>query len=90
MVDRSLIAEDWRRRGYSCGEFVDPPGRCWEDFQHDTDELFLVMEGRMELEIEGRVLHPRVGEEVFIPAHALHSVRNMGNTTARWLYGYKL
>jgi quercetin dioxygenase-like cupin family protein len=90
MVDRSHIAEDWSRRGYSCGEFIDPPGQRWEDFTHDVDELLMVMGGRMELEIEGKVIHPQIGEEVFIPARALHSVRNIGDTTARWLYGYKL
>jgi hypothetical protein len=26
---------------------------------------------------------------VFIPARALHTVRNIGGTTARWLYGYR-
>jgi len=89
MVDRSHIAEDWSRRGYSCGEFVDPPGRCWEDFTHEVDELLVPLEGRLELEIEGAVTHPAVGEEVFIPARAVHSVRNIGGTPARWLYGYK-
>jgi len=29
------------------------------------------------------------GDEVFIPAPALHTVRNVGGTTARWLYGYR-
>jgi len=26
---------------------------------------------------------------VTIPARAIHSVRNVGGTTTRWLYGYK-
>ena len=29
------------------------------------------------------------GEELLIPARALHSARNVGSTTARWLYGYR-
>jgi len=48
----------------------------------------MLVEGEIEMEIDGRVLVPAVGEEVFIPARARHSVRNTGRTTARWLYGY--
>ena len=32
---------------------------------------------------------PAIGEEILIPARTSHTVRNTGNTTARWLYGYK-
>jgi len=38
----------------------------------------------------GQACHPVIGEELLIPAGAIHSVRNIGATTARWLYGYKL
>ncbi|MCF8721712.1 cupin domain-containing protein [Nitrospina gracilis] len=89
MVNTDRIANDWKRRGYSFGEFRDPPGQRWEDFVHEVDELFMVAEGRMEIEIEGAVSHPDPGEEVFIPARAVHSVRNIGGTSACWLYGYK-
>ncbi|MCA9045562.1 MAG: cupin domain-containing protein, partial [Planctomycetaceae bacterium] len=44
--------------------------------------------GEMEFEIEGVVHHPVPGEELFIPARAVHSARNIGNETARWLFGY--
>ena len=50
----------------------------------------MVLEGNVEFEINGKVLRPAAGEEVFIPAGVLHSVRNTGKTTSRWLYGYKM
>ena len=43
----------------------------------------------MEFEVAGQVSHPAIGEELLIPAAAIHSARNIGATTARWLYGYK-
>jgi quercetin dioxygenase-like cupin family protein len=88
-VDREGIAARWRARGFGCDLWEDPPGRRWEGFVHGTDELVLVLEGRMEFEVEGRKLQPRVGEELLIPAGAAHSARNLGDTTARWLYGYR-
>ena len=88
-IDRQKVADDWAARGFSCGMWVDRPGQRWEDFVHATDEIVVVVEGEMEFEIEGEISHPAIGEEVFIPAGAVHSVRNTGATTARWLYGYR-
>jgi quercetin dioxygenase-like cupin family protein len=88
MTDRQQIAADWAARGFSCGLWTDPPGQRWEDFTHATDEVVIVLEGQMEFEVEGKVRHPQPGEELFIPAGAVHSARNIGSTTARWLYGY--
>jgi quercetin dioxygenase-like cupin family protein len=88
-TDRARVQRDWNARGFSCGLWTDPPGRTWEDYVHEMDELLLVLEGELELQIQGRTFRARPGEEVFIPAHARHSVRNVGGTTARWLYGYR-
>jgi quercetin dioxygenase-like cupin family protein len=88
-IDRKQIAEDWKQRGFSCELWTDPPGQRWEDFQHATDELVTVLEGDVEFEIEGTIHHPQAGDELLIPAGALHSARNVGSTTTRWLYGYR-
>jgi mannose-6-phosphate isomerase-like protein (cupin superfamily) len=88
-LDRARIAKDWQARGFSCGLWVDPPGQVWEDYVHSTDELLMTLEGALELEMQGKTFRPAIGEEVLIPACTNHSVRNIGGTTARWLYGYK-
>ncbi len=88
-LDRQKIATDWADRGFGCDLWTDPPGQRWEGFTHAADELVVVLEGEMEFEVEGRVCHPAVGEELLIPAGAVHSARNVGKTTARWLYGYR-
>jgi mannose-6-phosphate isomerase-like protein (cupin superfamily) len=88
-VDQKRIEMSWRQRGFSCGLWVDPPGRRWEDFVHNTDEVVMVIDGSVEFEIDEQIHHPKPGEELLIPAGALHSVRNIGQTTAHWLYGYR-
>lgn len=89
MTDREQISADWAGRGFSCDLWTDPPGQRWEDFTHATDEVVTVLEGDMEFEVGGEVHHPQQGEELFIPAGVVHSARNVGATTARWLYGYR-
>ena len=66
-----------------------PPGQRWEGFRHATDELVTVLEGRVEFEVAGQIHRPQVGEELLIPAGAVHSARNVGMAAARWPYGYR-
>jgi mannose-6-phosphate isomerase-like protein (cupin superfamily) len=87
-LDKAVVAADWRARGYSCGTFVDPPGRCWEDFVHDCNELVTVVEGRLEMALAGATVTVAPGDEVFIPRGARHSVRNVDPGTTVWLFGY--
>lgn len=82
------VERDWGERGFSCGLWTDAPGQEWRDFVHATDELVMLVEGEIELEFSGRTVRPAPGEEILIPAHTSHTVRNVGNVTARWLYGY--
>jgi uncharacterized cupin superfamily protein len=69
--------------------WIDPPGQVWRDFVHAEDELLMLVEGKLELVVDGRTMTPAVGEEIEIPAGAMHTVRNSGGTTSRWLYAYR-
>jgi quercetin dioxygenase-like cupin family protein len=89
MADIDSVRPNWRLRGFTCDIWTDPPGQTWEDYRHAVDEVVMVIEGQVEFEIDGQVLRPLVGEELLIPAGIIHSVRNKGKTTSRWLYGYK-
>ncbi|MCP9473033.1 MAG: cupin domain-containing protein [Nitrospira sp.] len=89
MVDVDVIRQNWQARGFSCDLWTDPPGQVWENYVHEVDELVMVLNGDVEFEVAGEVHRPAIGEEIFIPAKARHSVRNRGATTSRWLYGYK-
>ena len=88
-MNPNQLQQDWDSRGYSFGIFKDPPGQVWADFVHKTDELVVLAEGEIEIEIERKVHQPRIGEEVFIPANASHTVRNIGSKENVWYYGYK-
>ena len=89
-MNLNQIKENWNYRGYSFGVFKDPPGQVWAYFVHKTDELVVLAEGEIEIEIEGKSLQPQIGDEVFIPAQAVHTVSNVGNSNNVWFYGYKI
>ena len=86
--DERSVAADWRARGFTCAIFVDPPGRRWENFVHDCNEVVTVVDGRLEMEIAGATMLVDPGDEVFVPRGARHSVRNVHDGTSVWLYGY--
>ena len=89
MVDINSVSANWRSRGFSCDVWTDSPGQTWENYRHDVNEVVMILEGDVEFEIDGQVHRPSVGQEVVIPAGVIHSVRNIGQITSRWLYGYK-
>ena len=89
ILNHKQIKTDWESRGYSFGILKDPPGQVWADFVHRTDELVVLAKGEIDIEIEGKSQQPPIGEEVFIPANAMHTVRNVGKTNNVWYYGYK-
>ena len=49
----------------------------------------MLIEGEIELQFQGKTIHPLLGEEILIPAHQPHTVINTGRTINRWYYGYK-
>lgn len=87
-MNNSEIQKDWESRGYSFGIWDDPPGQRWENYTHPVDELFMLAYGNVKIEIEGKKHYPKIGEEIFIPAKAVHSVRNIGEDDSQWFYGY--
>ena len=89
IIDHSAVRKDWYGRGFSCDIWIDPPGKIWADFVHSTDELLMLIDGEIELEMGGNILHPKIEDEILIPAGMNHTVRNIGSITNHWFYGYK-
>ena len=89
MSKYEIIKQNWNSRGYTFSIFKDLPRQVWADFVHKTDELVVLAEGEIEIEIEGKSRRLQIGEEVFIPANATHTVRNVGSVGNVWYYGYR-
>ncbi len=88
-MDTQQIKQNWQNRGFSFGIWQDPPGQVWEDYVHDTDELFMLVEGEVTLTIDGKKIEAAIGEEIFIPAHSLHTVSTSHKAGSQWYYGYR-
>lgn len=88
-LDRAAVQRRWAADGYSCEVWIDAPNQVWHDFQHDVDEVVLLLEGESTIEMLGRTIQLVAGDQLQIPAGTRHTVRNTGNGPARWLHGYR-
>ena len=88
--DKGHVENDWRARGFSCDLWIDPPDQVRRDFEHDVDELVLLVAGTAQIEIAGKVIKLEPGDEMTIPAGVRHTIRNCGAGPARWLQGFPL
>lgn len=87
-LDRATVRAEWASRGYTCELWIDPPDQVWQDFEHDVDEIVMLLEGSAQIELAGRTVRVQPGDELRIPAGVRHTVRNCGAGPARWLHGY--
>ena len=83
----AAVGQDWAARGYSCHEQSDPPGGERLDIVHEHDSLVTVLAGQLEVMLAGVswVLEP--GDELSVPASAVHTIRNSDEGTTHWLFG---
>lgn len=88
-IDRQATARAWAEQGFTCEVWVDAPGQVWHDFQHDVDEMVLLLEGESMIEMQGRTIRLQAGDQLLVPAATRHTVRNTGPGPARWLHGYR-
>ena len=97
-VAQDAVGREWAKRGFDCRLFVDPPGREWNGFVHSANELVTVVEGVLLCTVEigtaeigtaeAEPIRLEIGDELFIPRDAVHSVKNIHSGTTRWLFGY--
>ena len=65
------------------------PGVASGRHTHPGEEVAYVLEGQLEVTIEGKpVLVAKAGETFFIPAGAVHEGKNIGSTVAKVLGTY--
>ena len=88
MIDQFMVEKSWKSRGFSFGIWEDPPGKIWENYVHDEDELFMLAQGEVTLILGKKTLTPAVGKEIFIPAGVVHTVKTNQSCSSRWYYGY--
>ena len=66
-------------------------GKGWSDPGHQGDEVFIVLEGEMEISLGDKKYRPEIGEEFLVTAQESHTTLNTGKETNRfyWIHDYE-
>jgi hypothetical protein len=58
-VNIKEVSGNWEKRGFSCDTWFDASGQNWTGFVHTTDEVVIVLEGKIEFEVAGKHIIPK-------------------------------
>jgi len=84
--DGSTIRELHHTDLQSLAEATLEPSQVTERHYHRaTEEIYVVLKGSGELEVDGERRHVRPGEAALIPRGAWHTIENDGNSELRFL-----
>src|SRR5258706_3427718 len=70
---------------YCLIDMLVPPGGGPPPHRHDFEEMFTILEGKIEVTFRGAKSVVRAGETINIPANAPHAFHNRGERPARLL-----
>jgi mannose-6-phosphate isomerase-like protein (cupin superfamily) len=89
-ISRDDVTADWTARGYSKPE-VKPYPQGWSkgEHTHPVHILITVVAGRMEFIMAGQRFVVEPGDELFYPAHVVHSARNLYDGTSQMMTSSK-
>ncbi len=86
-VNPDVVQADWAARGYSLNARPYAPGWTRDAHTHPWNLLITLVSGKMEFTITDRRFEVRPGDELFYPANAVISARNMYDGTSQMLSG---
>ncbi len=71
---------------HSVAEATLEPGQATERHYHaESEEVYFILEGEGDMELDGEAAHVTVGDAIPIPPGAWHTLRNTGDRALRLL-----
>lgn len=89
LIDVENLKNKWEQKGFKCEIHMGTPGEAWSSKGHDTKEIFIPLEGEIEVSFQGKTYHPAIGEECIIPANNDHSFKSKTASRYYWIVGYE-
>ena len=77
-----------KAKGFCMGQVTIYPGGQVPAHDHVQEEVYYVLQGDGEIEIEGEVKAIREGEAVYVPSGSKHNLRNPGKKDMTFLFVY--
>lgn len=76
MGNKEAIKQRMLREGYSIiNEYNDSPNEVFPDHNHPGDQFLVVIDGFIEIVMDGKTSVLKPGDEMFFPAKIMHSAK---------------
>lgn len=90
--DMEKLLAEYKEQGFKCELCTHVPSEGWTSPEkgHGADEIYILLEGDMEVDLYGKTHSPTLGEAFRIPAHEPHALRITGSqpSTFYWIYAW--
>ena len=61
------------------------PGGIQKPHHHETEQCYMILEGKGMMEIDGEKTTVKAGDTIFIPSNSLHSLINDGESILKYI-----
>ena len=84
-LEEGEIALAVRQDGFEPTKIKDPPGRTYAEHSHAAAKLLVIMQGSMDITVEGTRYAAKPGDRIFIPGYTRHeAVAGRNGCTFFW------
>ena len=71
-LEEGEIALAVRQEGFEPAKIEDPPGRTYPEHSHATARLLVILQGDMDITVQGVHYSAEPGDRIFVPGNAQH------------------
>jgi len=89
-MTQTAFEQNWHKRGFSfhVGN-IKLEEEVLDAMHEDQDELFVNVNGHLEVTMAGKTFQLECMQELFIPAKSKHTIKNIGTSDCQIYYGYQ-
>ncbi len=84
------LKAEYQKKGFKCEITTSEPGEDWDSQEegHEAEEVYILLEGELELSLGGKTYRPAVGEVFVVPPHEPHNFKSNKFSRYYWIYDY--
>ena len=89
-LDIETLKAEYEKRGFKCEISTSEPGEDWvsQEEGHEAEEVYILLEGELELSLQGQTYRPAIGEVFVVPAGEPHTFKSNKFSRYYWIYDY--
>lgn len=89
VLTESALISKLESLGYSCTQYVYPPGTVFPEHDHAVDKIDAVLSGKFKITMQGNSVILQEGDYVYVPKGCIHRAEVIGKNPVISIDGIK-